>query len=148
MSEDSFLEKNIEDYTIKDCEDFLAKYPKDIDADKVRKKLQKLKGLLGDVVDELSDSIAQKNTQSSGQSSSIHIHERHPSCPNHKLRQVVWRIIFVIACLIIGTFFIICVFDSDINVFYSGGHFKLGRFAGAGLGAISLLGWLGDKADF
>lgn len=41
--QDSFLTKDIEDYTIKDCEDFLAKYPKDIDADKVRKKLEQLK---------------------------------------------------------------------------------------------------------
>lgn len=38
----SFLDKEIEDYTIKDCEDFLARYPKDPTADNVRKRLEQL----------------------------------------------------------------------------------------------------------
>lgn len=40
--QESFLTKEIEDYTIKDCEDFLAKYPNDLDADKVRKRREEL----------------------------------------------------------------------------------------------------------
>lgn len=46
--QDSFLTKNIEDYTIKDCEDFLAKYPMDLDADKVRKRLELLRPKKGE----------------------------------------------------------------------------------------------------
>lgn len=148
-SQESFLSKNIEDYTIKDCEDFLAKYPKDIDADKVRKKEEELKSLLAGLV---NDSISPKHEQPKilqSQNSAISSDEKSTSQTETQFKSKIetgmntfWRIVFVLLCV-----FWACWFVFLINWFFNYENFKWKYLCLSVFGALSSLGWAGEKAD-